>query len=79
MTEHLPECRHASHTHAPDPWCDCKILRVCEKRVLGSVVAAVLSVSPAAWPYDAASDTYIELISTEKALAAIDALREEKP
>ncbi|MFM8155426.1 MAG: hypothetical protein ACKOAF_05025 [Actinomycetes bacterium] len=32
MTDHLPECRHATHTHAPDPWCDCGILRACEQR-----------------------------------------------
>lgn len=32
MTDHLPECRCAKHTHAPDSWCECGILRACEQR-----------------------------------------------
>lgn len=32
MTDHLPECRHFKHDHAPDPWCDCGILHACEQR-----------------------------------------------
>lgn len=70
MSQHLPECseRRAEWRHSED--CICNELRACEQRVLDAARKAVAGVGVRK---DTSQDMRVQ------ALAAIDALREEKP
>ena len=72
MSEHKPECPHADPRKATfyGGYCVCPLLRACEQRVLDAAREAVAGVGVRK---DTSHDMRVQ------ALAAIDALREEKP
>lgn len=80
MSEHLPECPVPEmdglwglplHPEDAEANCICDRLRACEQRVLNAAREAI-----AALPR---LDMSAHLIDIQRSLAAIDALREEKP
>ena len=90
MTEHLPEC-WATYPSDPVAWCICDELRACEERVLKDTVPGEWHEKRMAWVRKDALDKAMEAVAEleffrtnpatiirPRALAAINALREEK-
>ena len=90
MSDHLPECLHDDDTYGLRGLCICDELRACEQRVL-SLNPVALGVLIAQRARERALDAAREAVAgvgvhkdtshdmRVQALAAIDALREEKP